>query len=321
LSTKKIFVAGSLNIDLVVRMDRLPRAGETLSGGDLMLFPGGKGANQVCAAARVGGRATMIGQIGTDPFGGHLLDSLRAAGVDTAGVGTSSSATGAACISVLPTGENAIVISPGANATVTPEIALPRLAALEPGDLLLLQLEIPLAAVDAVLAYAAARGAVSMLDPAPAQPLSPELLRKVSYLTPNQSEAALLLNRPDAEIADFDQAREAASQLMELGVKAVVLKLGHMGCFVAADGFCGGIPGFTVNAVDTTAAGDTFNGAFAVGLAEGMPIPMAAHFANAAAALSVTRLGAQSSIPNRDEVMAFLKASGRPLEEVKTVCS
>jgi ribokinase len=309
-----------LNIDLVVRMDRLPRAGETVSGGDLMLFPGGKGANQVCAAARLGGKATMIGQIGTDPFGGHLLDSLRGAGVDTAGVGTSTSATGAACISVLPTAENAIVISPGANATLTPEIALARLAALGTGDLLLLQLEIPLATVDAILTYAAGRGAVSMLDPAPAQPLSPELLRKICYLTPNQSEAAVLLNRPDASIDDFEEARKAASRLMDLGPKAVVLKLGRMGCFVATSGFCAGIPGFSVDAVDTTAAGDTFNGAFAVGLAEGMPIPAAAQFANAAAALSVMRLGAQSSIPNRDEVMAFLNEKGWPLE-INAACS
>ena len=318
---KQIFVVGSLNIDLVTRMDRLPRAGETISGGDLTLFPGGKGANQVCAAARLGGSAAMIGQIGSDPFGDYLLDSLRRAAVDTSGVDRSASATGAACISVLPDGENAIIISPGANATLTPGIALPRLARLRPGDLVLLQLEVPLATVEAILAHAAGRGAVSILDPAPAQPLARELLRQVDYLTPNQSEAAILLGQPESALDDDEDAAAAASALLELGPKAVILKLGRAGCFVAADGFRGGIRGFAVQAVDTTAAGDTFNGAFAIGLAEGMPIPVAATFANAAAALSVTRPGAQSSIPNRDEVTAFLQASGRPMEELRCTCS
>lgn len=318
---KQIFVVGSLNIDLVTRMDRLPRAGETISGGDLMLFPGGKGANQVCAAARLGAGAAMIGQIGADPFGDYLLDSLRRAGVDTGGVGRSAGATGAACISVLPDGENAIVISPGANATLTPDIALPRLAPLRSGDLVLLQLEVPLATVEAVLAHAAGRGAISILDPAPAQPLPRELLRRVDYLTPNQSEAAFLLGQPESALDNDQDAAAAASGLLELGPKAVILKLGRAGCFVAADGFRGGIRGFAVQAVDTTAAGDTFNGAFAIGLAEGMPIPVAATFANAAAALSVTRPGAQSSIPNRDEVIAFLQASGRPMEELISTCS
>lgn len=307
---KKIFVAGSLNIDLVTRLDRLPREGETVSGSDLTLIPGGKGANQACAAARLGGRSVMIGRIGSDPFGGHLLASLNAAGVDTSGVGTSPRATGAALISVLPAGENAIVISPGANATLTPEAALAGLAALEPGDLVLAQLEVPLETVEAVLAYAARAGAVTMLDPAPARPLSGGLLRHVTYLTPNQSEAALLLGHSEAEIRTFEEARQAASRLLDLGLRAVVLKLGSMGCFAATPEFTGGIEAFRVEAVDTTAAGDTFNGAFAVGLAEGMTVADAARFANAAAALSVTRPGAQSSIPSREEVAAFQKTAG-----------
>jgi ribokinase len=319
--SKKIYVVGSLNIDLVTRMERLPNEGETVWGSDLVLFPGGKGANQVCAAARLGGRALMIGQIGTDPFGDYLRASLRDAGVDAAGVGICTGSTGAACVSVLTSGENAIVISPGANATLSPETAVSRLGALESGDLVLLQLEVPLATVEAVTAFAAGRGAVSMLDPAPAQPLSRELLRRVDYLTPNQSEASLLLQRPETSIASFEEAEEAASRLLELGPKAVLLKLGRAGCFVAADGFRGGIEGFAVQAVDTTAAGDTFNGALAVGLAEGMLMPFAAIFANAAAAISVTRPGAQSSIPDRDEVMAFLTASGRPLQEAEEACS
>lgn len=308
MPAKKIFVVGSLNIDLVMRMDRLPRAGETVAGSDLALYPGGKGANQACAAGLLGGRAAMVGQVGGDPFGGHLLASLGEAGVDTSGVGCSSRATGAAYISVLPNGENAIVISPGANATLSPEVALSRLGALEAGDLLLAQLEVPLETVEAVLEYAARRGAITILDPAPARPLPPSLLRNVAYLTPNQSEAALLLGNPGMEIDGFESAREAARGLLALGPESAVLKLGSQGCFVNAAGFQEGVPGFAVDAVDTTAAGDTFNGAFAVALAEGMSVADAAVFANAAGALSVTRPGAQSSIPRRDEVEAFLKS-------------
>jgi ribokinase len=303
-----------------MRMTRLPREGETIPGEDLMTFPGGKGANQVCAAAKLGGRAAMIGQVGTDPFAEVLLASLHAAGVDTEGVGRSAGASGAACVSVLPSGENAIVVSPGANAKLLPEIALSRLTGVKQGDLVLLQLEIPRATVEAVLAHAAARGAVVLLDPAPAQPLPEELLRQVDYLTPSQTEAALLLGQPDASIDTFEAAGDAASRLLKLGPKAVVLKMGRAGCFAAANGVRCGIEGFAVRAVDTTGAGDTFNGAFAVGLAEGMPVIAAATFANAAAALSVTRFGAQSAIPNRQEVMAFLQRSGRPLQEVQLRC-
>ncbi len=309
MEPKRVFVAGSLNIDLVMGVERLPREGETVVGSDLMLHPGGKGANQVCAAGRLGGRAAMIGQLGCDPFAAHLLTSLQNAGVDTAGVGTSPRATGAACIFVLPSGENAIAISPGANASLTPEAAVARLAALQAGDLVLLQLEVPLETVEAVLTYALERGAVTMLDPAPARPLSREMLRSVTYLTPNQSEAGLLLGNPALAIESFDDAARAADRLLEMGPAVVVLKLGHMGCFIAARDFRGGIEAFPVAAVDTTAAGDTFNGAFAVGLAEGMPAPAAARFACAASAISVTRAGAQSSIPVRSEVMALLEGT------------
>jgi ribokinase len=320
MQSNTIYVVGSLNVDLVTRTERLPRAGETVRGGDLMLIPGGKGANQVCAAAKLGGQARMIGQVGGDAFADLLLDSLRIAGADTSGVGRSDGATGSATICVMPNGENAIVISPGANARLTPALALSRLSDLARGDLLLVQLETPLDTVEAVLAYAASRGAISILDPAPAQPLSRELLAHVAYLTPNQSEAALLLGEVGPEM-DLNQASLIAQRVIALGPKSAVLKLGAMGCFLSDNGFQTTMPGFTVDAIDTTAAGDTFNGALAVGLAEGMPVAVAAHFANAAAALSVTRMGAQSSIPTRDEVDAFLTRSGRPLEEVNHVCS
>ncbi|MEI9977296.1 MAG: ribokinase [Ignavibacteriota bacterium] len=321
MKTNKIVVVGSLNIDLVTQVDRLPRAGETVSGGDLTLFSGGKGANQAFAAARLGARSAMIGEVGDDAFGGHLLDVLRGGGVDVSGVGRSNRSTGSACISVLPSGDNAIVISPGANATLTPEVAVQRLRELDRGDIVLLQLEIPLETVEAVSELAAARGAIAILDPAPARPLPSTILRRVAYLTPNQSEAALLLGEKHLEIGDFKDAAEAARSLLKLGPSAVLLKLGTLGCFVATDDFFEGVAAFPVDAVDSTGAGDTFNGAFAVGLSNGMPIPDAARFANAAAALSVTRPGAQNSIPTRSEVMAFLQASDRPLQEAFSSCS
>jgi ribokinase len=315
MEPKRIYVAGSLNIDLVIQMDRLARPGETLAGSDLILIPGGKGANQACAAAKLGGRTTMIGQVGSDAFADPLLSSLRSAGVDTSGVSRAECSTGAACISVLPSGENAIVISPGANARVTPEFALSRLQELGPGDIVLLQLEIPIPTVQAVLAHARQRGATAILDPAPARPLSSELLARVTYLTPNESEACLLLGRAGSSIRDEAEAREVATQLRALGPASVILKLGALGCYLATQSFFGPISGFAVDAVDTTAAGDTFNGAFAVALSEGLPLVEAARFANAAAAISVTRLGAQSSIPDRVEAAAFLD------KEAQAVCS
>jgi ribokinase len=315
MQPKRIFVAGSLNIDLVMRVGRLVRAGETLAGSDLILIPGGKGANQVCAAAKLGGRATMIGQVGSDAFADPLLASLRSAGVDTSGISRADCSTGAACISVLPNGENAIVISPGANACVTPELAIEHLADLGAGELVLLQLEIPLATVHAVLDFATQRGAITILDPAPAQPLPRDLLSHVTYLMPNESEACLLLNRPGSSIGDLAEAREVATELRALGPKAVILKLGSLGCFLGTDTFFGPVRGFQVDAVDTTAAGDTFNGAIAVALSEGLPLAEAAQFANAAAAISVTRLGAQSSIPDRAEVLALLT------KEAQAACS
>ena len=315
MEPKRIYVVGSLNIDLVIQVERLARPGETLAGSDLILIPGGKGANQACAAARLGGRATMIGQVGSDAFADPLLSSLRTAGVDTSGVSRAECSTGSACISVLPNGENAIVISPGANARVTPEFALSRLPDLGAGDIVLLQLEIPLATVQAVVAHARQRGAVAILDPAPAQPLPPGLLAQVAYLTPNESEACLLLGRPGSSIRDEAQARDVATQLRALGPASVILKLGALGCYLSTEAFFGPISGFAVDAVDTTAAGDTFNGAFAVALSEGSPLFEAARFANAAAAISVTRLGAQSSIPDRVETAAFLD------KEAQAVCS
>jgi ribokinase len=289
-------------MDLVLAVGRLPREGETLSGGDLALFPGGKGANQACAAARLGGRVFMIGQVGADPFGPKLLASLREAGVDVSRVGTSERPTGCACIYVLPDGENSIVISPGANATVDPATALSRLEDLAEGDLLLAQLEIPIETVEAAFTHAGKRGAIAILDPAPARPLPAGLLATVGVLTPNQTEAACVLGDLSSEVRDFDEAAAAAGRLIQLGPRAVVMKLGSLGSLWSNGTAQERAEAFRVTAVDTTAAGDVFNGAFAVALAEGAAVATALRFANAAAAISVTRAGAQTSVPGRVEV-------------------
>jgi len=303
----RIYVVGSLNMVLVVAVPRLAREGETLAGGDLALIPGGKGANQACAAAKLGGQAVMIGQVGEDVFGTKLIEGLRAAGADTAGIGISVGATGTAFIAVLPSGENSILISPGANAKLTAELAMARLANAGQGSFLLCQLEVPLTTVEAVLTYARAHGVTTILDPAPAQPLTPRLLGCVDWLTPNQTEAELLLGAADGSVCTFADARDAAQRLREAGPRGVIVKLGSLGCYISSPDADGPVEGFSVSAVDTTAAGDTFNGALAVALAEGKPILEAAAFANAAGAISVTRAGAQSSIPSREEINRFLR--------------
>lgn len=282
-------------MDLVLRVPRFPVAGETLAGGDLELHAGGKGANQACAAAKLGGTVIFIGCVGRDAFGERLTASLQDAGVQTGHLRKADRATGCASIYVTAEGQNSIVISPGANADVSAADVQVALADLTCDDLVLLQLEIPLETVRSVLEMAKVVGATAILDPAPAQNLSAALLRLVSILTPNETEAGVVLER---------------------GAGAVILKLGASGCQIQEASGCIAVRGFAVNAVDTTAAGDVFNGALAVGLAEGLTMAAAARFANAAAAISVTRAGAQTSIPARAEVDAFLHS-----HDGKTECS
>ena len=304
-----IAVVGSLNMDFVVQVRRLPAPGETVPGSGFRMVPGGKGANQACAVGKLassGITARMVGCTGYDLFADLLKASLVAAGVDVRYLRASrSEPTGVAMISVDEAGQNSIVVAPGANYALVPSDVEAMRQALEGAAFVLFQLETPVATVEAGLALARRLGARTMLDPAPAQALGRSLLERVDLLTPNESEACALLGRAAARV-DVDEAAQVARELLRLGPQAVVLKLGDRGCFYsdrAAEIHC---PAFEVAAVDATAAGDTFNGALAVALAEGRSMMEALRFANAAAAVCVTRLGAQASIPVRAEVDALL---------------
>lgn len=304
-----IVVVGSLNMDFVVTTNHLPAPGETVLGRDFRMIPGGKGANQACAAGRLaspGISVRMAGRVGYDLFADHLKASLSSAGVDVSCVhATKAQPTGVALIWVDQNGQNSIVVASGANHEFHPQ----DVAALRPvfrsAQFVLFQLETPLATVEAALRAAREEGARTVLDPAPAQPLPPELLAAVDILTPNESEACHLLGRPVSRLTP-QQAPELARALRQLGPRTVILKLGDQGCFCLDGAAEIHSPGFAVEARDTTAAGDTFNAALAVALAEQKPMAEALRFANAAAAISVTRLGAQASVPTRREVDEFL---------------
>ncbi len=306
-----LVVLGSLNMDFVVTVPRLPAPGETVLGHDFHMIPGGKGANQAYAAARLGGaRLTvrMLGRVGYDMFGDHLKAGLAAAGVDVSAVhATQSQPTGVALIWVDHTGQNSIVVASGANHALLPSEVESLRRAFQGARFALFQLETPLATVKAGVELARREGAATMLDPAPAQPLPGELLTCVDFLTPNESEALMLLGRPPGRIS-LAEARQLTKQLLDLGPRCVVLKLGDQGCYFDDGRKQIHQPAFPVTVRDSTAAGDTFNAALAVALSEEQPIEAALRFANAAAALSVTRLGAQASVPTRAEVDEFLAA-------------
>jgi ribokinase len=307
--TPSLVVVGSLNMDFVVQVDHLPAPGETVLGSDFQMIPGGKGANQACAAGKLGGPAVsvrMVGRVGYDLFADHLKASLSAAGVDVAAVhATKSQPTGVALIWVDRSGQNSIVVASGANHSLLPSDVGAMRQPFRGARFVLFQLETPLDTVELALVAAREEGARTILDPAPARPLSRDFLAAVDILTPNESEACHLLGRPVTRVSPAD-APGLARDLQALGPRTVILKLGEQGCF-CLDGERGiHAPGFRVEARDTTAAGDTFNAGLAVALAEGKPMEEALRFANAAAAISVTRLGAQASVPVRREVEDFL---------------
>lgn len=295
MSSPEIVVVGSLNMDLVGRAPRLPVPGETISGSSFATLPGGKGANQAVAAARLGARTAMIGCVGDDAFGAQLRAGLESDGVDCAGVrvvaGVSS---GVALIVVEAAGKNGIVVIPGANGRLVPADVDAREDALAAARIVVLQLEVPLATVEHAARRAKALGKLVILNPAPAQPLPPSLLALVDLLVPNEIEAAALTGAPVVSVED---AIAAGRRLRETGASTVLVTLGAQGVVVVEAGGANHHPSRPVQAVDSTAAGDTFIGGFGAALVRGLALPAAVACAQAAAAISVTRPGAQPSIP------------------------
>ena len=289
---------------MVVRVPRLPRPGETVLGGDFRQAGGGKGANQAVAAARAGAAVAMVGCVGADQPGREAIERLRADRVEVAQIGRQVDATtGVALILVADDGQNSIAVAPGANARLTPELVRAAAPLIATASVVLVQLEIPLDAVAETVTLALDHGARVVLDPAPAQALPDALWPHLAVITPNVAEAEALTGSPIRNPAD---ARRAAGLLLDRGVEAAIVTLGAGGVLVATRGTQTAIAGLAVDAVDTTAAGDTFAGVLAARLAEGADLVDAARFANAAAAVSVTRMGAQPSIPTRADITRML---------------
>jgi len=301
----EILVVGSVNMDLVVRTPHMPAPGETVLGDGFVTSPGGKGANQAVAAARLGARCKLIGRVGTDDFGAKLLAGMRGEGIDCDDViDTEEAATGVAMIVVDSAGENSIVVASGANALLTPDDVFGRAEAFEQAQIVLLQLELPLPTVRAAIDVARRHGCKIILDPAPARANLPPELFQVDIISPNVTEAEMIVGQP---VLEERVGKHAASELIARGAQAAVLKLGSRGAMiVTADGdFCKA-DAYKVRVVDSTAAGDAFTAALAVAVGQGLPFEHAARFANAAGALACTRLGAQAAMPTVDEVKMLM---------------
>lgn len=309
MDKKPIVVVGSINIDFVVTAERIPNPGETLTGEEFQVHFGGKGANQAVAVGRLGYPVEMIGMVGSDLFGAQLRDGLRVAGVNVNAVETTEGSSGVATISVARSGENAIIVVPGANASVTPDYLDRQENVLRNAGLVLAQLEIPMETVSHLARMCERYGVPLVLDPAPARAVPVDVLERVQWFTPNQTEAAFYAQQIDPGL-DGAQPAQIASALRETGVRSVALKLGPAGVLLHDGEPPQIVRGFPVSAVDTTAAGDAFNGAFATGLMLGMSTIGAARFACGAAAISVTRQGAQPSLPVRHEVEELIRGQG-----------
>lgn len=305
ITKPKVTVIGSFNTDLVVRAPHMPVKGETLLGGPYFTGPGGKGANQAVAAARLGADVTLVVRLGQDDFGDRAEENLRRESIRTDYVlRTDASHTGVAFIIVDEAGENMIVVAPGVNELLTPADVDSAREAIAQADMLLLELEAPLETVAHAVALAHELGVKVVLNPAPGQPLSAELLRRVDVLTPNETEAQIITGLP---VHTLEEAQRAGEHLLAQGVGVVVITLGARGALIVAREGTQHLPGRRVQVVDTTGAGDAFNGALAVALAEGRALPDAVAFANAAAALQVTRMGTAPAMPYRSEVEALLE--------------
>ena len=308
----RILVVGSINMDLVVRGPHMPAPGETVLGSGFVTSPGGKGANQAVAIARLGGDCRFIGRVGQDTFGQQLLTGMKAEGIDCSNIMlTADAPTGVAIIIVDSHGENSIVVASGANHMVSPDDIFPASKAFEQADVVVLQLELPLPTVRAAIQLARRHGCKIILDPAPAQPNLPDELCEVDVISPNVTEAELITGRRSV---DESTDKTVAAELIGRGAGAAVLKLGSRGSMVVmSDGHFYTVPPYKVTVVDTTAAGDAFTGALAVALGQGKPLRQAAQFANAAGALACASLGAQAAMPTLDQVNLLMR--DQPVKE------
>lgn len=297
---KKIIVIGSSNVDMVVRTSHLPAPGETILGGEFFMNQGGKGANQAVAIKRLGGNLIFMAKLGNDVLGRQSVGYFKKEGIDTRYIALDEdSAFGVALISVDDHAENSIVVASGANMLLNEQDVDKMLEEMCEGDILLMQLEIPLQTVEYAARKAFGKGVKVVLNPAPARSLPKELFRHLYMVTPNRIEAEMLTGIKIANDADVEKVAE---EICAMGVKNVIITLGSKGCLIREEGVSYRIDAFKVEPVDTTAAGDTFNGALCVGLSEGMDLKQAAVMASKASSIAVTRMGAQSSIPYREEL-------------------
>ena len=297
---KKIIVIGSSNVDMVVRTSHLPAPGETILGGEFFMNQGGKGANQAVAIKRLGGNLIFMAKLGNDVLGRQSVGYFKKEGIDTRYIALDEdSASGVALISVDDHAENSIVVASGANMLLNEQDVDKMLEEMCEGDILLMQLEIPLQTVEYAARKAFGKGVKVVLNPAPARSLPKELFRHLYMVTPNRIEAEMLTGIKIANDADVERVAE---EICAMGVKNVIITLGSKGCLIREEGVSYRIDAFKVEPVDTTAAGDTFNGALCVGLSEGMDLKQAAVMASKASSIAVTRMGAQSSIPYREEL-------------------
>ena len=297
---KKIIVIGSSNVDMVVRTSHLPAPGETILGGEFFMNQGGKGANQAVAIKRLGGNLIFMAKLGNDVLGRQSVGYFKKEGIDTRYIALDEdSASGVALISVDDHAENSIVVASGANMLLNEQDVDKMLEEMCEGDILLMQLEIPLQTVEYAARKAFGKGVKVVLSPAPARSLPKELFRHLYMVTPNRIEAEMLTGIKIANDADVEKVAE---EICAMGVKNVIITLGSKGCLIREEGVSYRIDAFKVEPIDTTAAGDTFNGALCVGLSEGMDLKQAAVMASKASSIAVTRMGAQSSIPYREEL-------------------
>lgn len=297
---KKIIVIGSSNVDMVVRTSHLPAPGETILGGEFFMNQGGKGANQAVAIKRLGGNLIFMAKLGNDVLGRQSVGYFKKEGIDTRYIALDEdSASGVALISVDDHAENSIVVASGANMLLNEQDVDKMLEEMCEGDILLMQLEIPLQTVEYAARKAFGKGVKVVLNPAPARSLPKELFRHLYMVTPNRIEAEMFTGIKIANDADVEKVAE---EICAMGVKNVIITLGSKGCLIREEGVSYRIDAFKVEPVDTTAAGDTFNGALCVGLSEGMDLKQAAVMASKASSIAVTRMGAQSSIPYREEL-------------------